>query len=1534
MTKYLFVAIFFFIFLIKPKAQIDTSFWFVAPEVPAAISVNSVGLQIGSYNQAATVYVKQPANVSGINFTITLPANTSTLINLTASQALITSTAVNATDNKGIYISSNNLISVNYIIASSNSQENISLKGTNAIGDDFYLPYQTTFYSPLTPSIVVTTTNQPRYSGFDIVSTEPGLTTIAITPRGNLIGPRIKNNTFVKTLNQGETFSCVETINNNRRPRSVVNGNFNGDAFKDMAIVDDLNNLLFIFLGNGSGDFTEVNNYPLGNAPTKVIAADVNGDSNQDLIVTNSGSHNVSVFLGAGNGNFGAPTNFPTGGVNPAPVSVAADDIDNDSKLDLIVVNSATNRIGVLKGNGLGSFAAAVTYTVGSNPSDVATMDFDNDGDKDLAVTNYGSNNLTVLTGTTPIGAFVTYSTLTVGNNPSAVVIKDFSNDGNEDLAVACYGSARVGILRAVPIGTTTNMTFSNNVVYYATGNNPSSIVTTSVNADIYPDLVTTNYGGNNLSVLTGSSAATGTFAIQPNLALSLAPYSIATDDFDNDGFPDFITTNYLSVDFGRVLGNGTSTLSAANKYTYGYTTPFISDLAGSIISCDKKVAITLKSTVGTPTTCNSFFTDQITNSSKIGMHHVIHKSNSNSDIAYILAPVNSTSLAITSATTTNWLINSGETFTVNTSATDLTFIQTDKPVYVLNVAGNGCKLGGAQIAPAYCAGSYTAGFSRSSADSLFLQVYIRNGYQSTFTLMINSVPNTVPASAFTVVPGSSNNLVGARIYYNTSTIPVGAYCILKNSADLFGFSTQNSSNPGGNLFSQHTSFDSKTFVNANAAPTATICSNTSFTLNGLMGGGPNTGIWTYNGFGTLSGGPTQIINNVYIPNQIDTALAITPTPTPPVSGGLVKLVLTTTGICPSKSDTLRLYVKQQPIVTAGSSSVICSNTPTINLSGNVFGASTAGVWSVQSPGSGTFVPGVNTFTPSYYLSNADTALSQLQFVLTSTNNGFCNAVSNSVTIVINHAPLVKASLTNPIIRCSNNSTVNLAGAISGTTTSTGKWTTNGTGIFVPNQLSLICNYIPSAADIAAGTVRLKLTSTNNLQCKAVSDSVDVVFTQPAAVTTGVDLNSCKNNPVVNLNAIITGTASNTGVWYGGSGTFAPSNTALTPTYMATSTETTNGFVILTFSTTGNGICAGVSDQVQINFQDRPIANFSVNTVCLNQTTIFNDQTINTSNLSSLSGWQWHMGDGGTSNANNPIYTYTTAGTYTAQLIVNNTFNCFDTAYRTVKVYALPTASMSVSRACTGSAQLISFNDQSSIAPPASIPATGYYWDFGGFGFSFSKDTSLIFPTQGSYNITHQVTSNNGCVSTFTQFVNITPRPIAKFIYINNVALSLGANISFIDSSNVSVINWSWDFGNTLTSNQQNPTTVYSTNGSYTVTLIGTDQFGCSSTYTSVIKISNIAAEITQLIPNMISPNNDGKNDIWRLDFIDVFYPEAEIEVYNRWGELLFRSVGYSNAWDGSYKGNPLPVGAYFYTINLHDPKDDKIYKGTVTILK
>ncbi len=983
------------------------------------------------------------------------------------------------------------------------------------------------------------------------------------------------------------------------------------------------------------------------------------------------------------------------------------------------------------------------------------------------------------------------------------------------------------------------------------------------------------------------------------------------------------------NVTFAKTLNFG-ETYSTRDA---GTTSP--SKLAGSIVSSDQQIAITISGSTGNSTVCPSFYSDQITNSSQLGTAYVVHNGNSTTNVAYIMAPQNSTSLTVTSGTVSNWLINTGETFSVDVTGANLSFIQSDKPVYVFHVSGFGCKLGGAQVTPAYCAGSYTTAFTRLSSDSMFLDMYIRTGFQNGFTLTANAIPVPVPAASFSPVVGSSGNLVGARIFYTTAQIPVGANCILSNSLDVFGNALHNGSTLHGVGYGYTTEFGTSSFVYANSVPTATICSNTSFTLNGQVGGGPVAGVWSTNGFGTLSGGPNQLTNNVYTPNALDTSLVPVPTPTP-WTGGQVNMVLTSVGFCPNKSDTVKIRVLQGPIVNSGSDQIKCTNNPTIQLNGFIIGAASQGTWSAVAPASGTFA-NFAALTTTYYPSSLDTSQNLIKLVLTSINNGICAAEQKTITINFQKAPLVKAAATSTLVRCSNNSTVNLNGYISNNIVS-GIWSTNGTGVFVPSNISLTNNYLPSLLDISTGSVQLKLTTPPNALCKPVSDSVVVFFTQPSSVSAGIDLNSCKNNPIVALNAVITGTSSNTVLWSGGAGTFVPNNTSLSNTYIATSTETNVGFVILTVSTTANGICDGSTDQIQINFQDKPTANFITNTVCLNQATLFTDQSINTSGLGALNGWQWDFGDGQTSNSSSTVSSlYASAGTYTAQLVVKNTFGCYDTIRRPVTIYPLPQIKLGVTRSCAGSAQLICFWDSSSVAPPSGIPLTGYYWDFGGGvqlqGFSISKDTCVNFDKEGKYSITHVVTSNNGCISTVIQTVNITPKPVASFTIINSATKSVGADVGFLDGSS-NAVNWSWTFGNGQTSSNQNPSTSYSGNGFYVVTQTVHDQFGCPATYSLVVDINNIVTEIAELIPNIISPNNDGKNDYWRLDFIDVYYPKAEIEIFNRWGESIFRSTGYSNAWDGSYKGSPLPVGAYYYTLDLKDSSKPGVIKGNITLLK
>jgi gliding motility-associated-like protein len=101
------------------------------------------------------------------------------------------------------------------------------------------------------------------------------------------------------------------------------------------------------------------------------------------------------------------------------------------------------------------------------------------------------------------------------------------------------------------------------------------------------------------------------------------------------------------------------------------------------------------------------------------------------------------------------------------------------------------------------------------------------------------------------------------------------------------------------------------------------------------------------------------------------------------------------------------------------------------------------------------------------------------------------------------------------------------------------------------------------------------------------------------------------------------------------------------------------------------------------------------------------------------------------------------------------------------------------------------------------------------------------------------------------------------------------------------------------------------------------------STLPGVLTVLSTGQEI--VIPNTFTPNGDGINDTWDIKFLN-FYANSSVDIYNRWGEKVYSSIGYSIPWDGTYKGSALPAGVYYYIINLKS--DLKVLSGFVVIIR
>jgi len=81
-----------------------------------------------------------------------------------------------------------------------------------------------------------------------------------------------------------------------------------------------------------------------------------------------------------------------------------------------------------------------------------------------------------------------------------------------------------------------------------------------------------------------------------------------------------------------------------------------------------------------------------------------------------------------------------------------------------------------------------------------------------------------------------------------------------------------------------------------------------------------------------------------------------------------------------------------------------------------------------------------------------------------------------------------------------------------------------------------------------------------------------------------------------------------------------------------------------------------------------------------------------------------------------------------------------------------------------------------------------------------------------------------------------------------------------------------------------------------------------------------------------MSPNRDGENDVFFISGIEEF-PQSELKIFNRWGNIVFQSINYQNDWEGTWNNNQeLPDGTYFYQLELNEPNDDRMFRGFIEI--
>jgi gliding motility-associated-like protein len=497
---------------------------------------------------------------------------------------------------------------------------------------------------------------------------------------------------------------------------------------------------------------------------------------------------------------------------------------------------------------------------------------------------------------------------------------------------------------------------------------------------------------------------------------------------------------------------------------------------------------------------------------------------------------------------------------------------------------------------------------------------------------------------------------------------------------------------------------------------------------------------------------------------------------------------------------------------------------------------------------------------------------------------------------------------------------------------------TNGTdSLFIPNFITVfnlpVVTTSPDTSICRGSAVNLSASGAVsyiwNNGLGAGQNQSPTPLTPTTYTVTGTDINNCSNSSQVNvgINALPTittnpddttvcigdtvrlrATGAFTYNWDNGLGNIQ--NTIATPVVPT---------IYTVIGTDTNG-CVNTA-QVNVGINALPIIVASNDdTICSGDTTIIS--------ASGGFAYSWDHGLSPTPSVNpNEIVFPTITTTYTVTGIDNK--GCRNTDQVTVTVNSLPTV------IANASDTVICLGDSVTLIGSG---ANNYVW-YNNYGLI---QPTVIFPTQGGWYLV-QGTDTNGCKNTDRVIVTVNTCTIpATNFNASGTTICMNNCIDFTDlsSSATPLFTWTWYFvgANPSSSTDQNPINIcYNNVGSYDVALVTTNSLGPDSLFIpNYITVDSciISPTITPIVivPNVFSPNGDGRNDTFKVDGIEI--KNVAMKIYNRWGQTVFESSQAIIGWNGRTNSNiEVPDGTYFYIIDVETDKT-VTYTGSLTLIR
>lgn len=464
---------------------------------------------------------------------------------------------------------------------------------------------------------------------------------------------------------------------------------------------------------------------------------------------------------------------------------------------------------------------------------------------------------------------------------------------------------------------------------------------------------------------------------------------------------------------------------------------------------------------------------------------------------------------------------------------------------------------------------------------------------------------------------------------------------------------------------------------------------------------------------------------------------------------------------------------------------------------------------------------------------------------------------------------------------------------------------------------------LTSSVDLTGGTYTWSpLPSTGN--------SITVTPNITSTYTVIYNLQGCTDtaSATVVVNPIPVASTSNTTICFGDVATLNASANLPNGTYLWSTTETTSSIQVSPTITTTYSVtytvnnCTSPSVNAIVTVNPIPVVTLSSATIC-------DGDNVTLTATPNLTGGSYSWGPtntpGGASQTLSPSVDTTLTVIYTL-------LNCPSLpASGTVTVNPLPivTFSSNIVEGCAPLGVTFTATDQTNAT---------YNWSTSNALTGAGSSTTIVFPTGGTYDVTLAATTINGCFASnsMANYIYVEELPNADF----ESPISIFTNeAQYVQFSNFSTgaTNYIWNFGDGQMSTEVEPSHIFqSTMNGYTINLIALTNLNCLDS----MSIS-IGYQYNELyyIPNSFTPDGDQNNQVFLPIFYSGYDPlNFEMQIYNRWGEVLFETRNVLYGWDGSVgeEGLDAQEGVYTYRILFKNPDLDErvVVTGTVNLIR